>query len=189
MRSAAEARLRAKREDRALSGGAAVRAWSVARWRVGGSGADQRAAVFWFLAFALVAGGYAVLAPVVDDWRSAMRAMTRGLPGGAGGRRRHGRSRPAWGGGRMRARIVGYDTPELFSPRCAAERRRRSGRSRRWRPGCGMRRATEVAFLGHDRYGRTLVDMRLSGQRVARGMVGERHGRRYFGQLRGGWCG
>ena len=48
--------------------------------------------------------------------------------------------------------------------------------------------STEVAFLGRDRYGRTLVDMRLSGQRVAQGMVASGNGRRYVGRLRGGWC-
>ena len=45
-----------------------------------------------------------------------------------------------------------------------------------------------MALLGHDRYGRMLVDMRLSGQRVAQGMVDAGLGRRYFGHLRGGWC-
>ena len=89
----------------------------------------------------------------------------------------------------MRARIVGYDAPELFSPGCAAER----AAAERARAGAGdlgaaTRPATEVAFLGHDRYRRTLVDMRLSGQRVAQGMVGSGNGRRYFGHLRGGWC-
>jgi endonuclease YncB( thermonuclease family) len=48
---------------------------------------------------------------------------------------------------------------------------------------------TEVAFLGRDRYHRALVDMRLDGARVAAGMVEAGHGRRYFGRLRGGWCG
>ena len=46
----------------------------------------------------------------------------------------------------------------------------------------------EVAFLGHDRYRRALVDMRLNGRRVARAMVETGNGRRYFGNLRGGWC-
>ena len=74
----------------------------------------------------------------------------------------------------MRARIVGYDAPELFSPMCEAERvaaERARAVLATW---VRHATATEVAFLGHDRYRRTLVDMRLSGQRVAEGMVGER---------------
>ena len=126
--------------------------------------------VFWFLAFAVLSGGYAVLAPVVDDWRSAMRPMTRdcrvlqvvdgdtvdlGCPGR----------------GTMRARIVGYDTPELFSPQCEAERAAAERAKQVLATWVRHATRTEVAFLGHDRYGRTLVDMRLSGQRVAQGMV------------------
>ena len=152
------------------------------RWRLG---ADQQAAVFWFLAFALLSGAYALLAPVVDDWRAGMRAMTRDcrVAGVVDG---DTVNLACAGKGTLRARIVGYDAPELFSPRCAAERVA-AGRAKQvlgtwvWHA-----TSTEVAFLGRDRYRRTLVDMRLSGQRVAQGMVAS--GRRYFGRLRGGWC-
>jgi endonuclease YncB( thermonuclease family) len=89
----------------------------------------------------------------------------------------------------MRARIVGYDSPELRSPGCEAERAAAVAATRAL--GAWVRRATrvEVAVLGRDRYGRRLVDMRLDGRRVAQGMVEAGHGRRYFGRLRGGWCG
>ena len=154
------------------------------RWR---TAAERYAAVFWLVVFAVASGGYALLAPVVDDWRSGLRAMTRDcrvarvIDGdtvdlSCGGRRT------------LRARIVGYDSPELFSPGCAAElaaaKRARAALKIRVRHAAGV----EVAFLGRDRYGRTLVDMRLGGQRVARGMVESGSGRRYFGHLRSGWC-
>ena len=154
------------------------------RWRLG---ADQRAAVLWFVAFTVASAGYGVLAPLVDDWRSGMRAM-------AGGCRV---SRVIDGdtvdlgcpaAGTVRARIVGYDTPELFSAGCATEREAAERAKQVLATWVWHATSTEVALLGHDRYGRMLVDMRLSGQRVAQGMVDAGLGRRYFGHLRGGWC-
>jgi endonuclease YncB( thermonuclease family) len=146
-----------------------------------------RDATIWAVALAVVAGGYGVAAPVVDDWRSGLRAMSGDcrVAHVVDGDTVDLRCQEA---GTMRARIVGYDSPELYSPRCERERaaaeRARQALASRVRHATG----TEVAFLGHDRYGRALVDMRLSGQRVARGMVESGNGRRYFGSLRGGWC-
>ena len=48
----------------------------------------------------------------------------------------------------MRARIVGYDTPELFSPRCAAERAAAARATQALATWALARDATEVAFLG-----------------------------------------
>jgi endonuclease YncB( thermonuclease family) len=135
----------------------------------------------------VLTGGYAVLAPVVDDWRSGMREMSadcrvaRVIDGdtvdlGCVDR------------GAVRARIVGYDSPELFSPGCAAERAAAEEARRVLVNWARHATSTEVAFLGRDRYDRELVDMRLSGQRVATAMVETGNGRRYFGSLRGGWC-
>ena len=67
------------------------------------------------------------------------------------------------GRGTLRARIVGYDTPELFSPRCAAEPEAAARARQVLATWVWHATSTEVAFLGHDRYGRTLVDMRLTG--------------------------
>lgn len=150
------------------------------RWRV-------RPGVVWFLAFAGISGGHALLVPVVDDWRSGVRVMTRDcrVAGVVDG---DTVDLACAGRGTMRARIVGYDAPELFSPRCAAERvaaerARQALASWAWHAS-----STEVAFLGRDDYGRELVDMRLSGQRVAEGMAEGGYGRRYLGGLRGSWC-
>ena len=43
------------------------------RVRFGPSRSEARAVAFWAAAFVAAAGGYALLAPAVDDWRSAMR--------------------------------------------------------------------------------------------------------------------
>jgi endonuclease YncB( thermonuclease family) len=148
---------------------------------------DVRAAAIWAGLVTLVTLAYGVGAPAVDDWRSARRPMTAGC-----------RVVRVLDGdtldlvcperGWLRARIVGYDSPELFSPRCMAERDAAVMATRVLGTWVRMATKTEVAFLGRDRYGRTLVDMRLSGQRVAREMIASGQGRRYLGGLRGGWC-
>ena len=158
------------------------------RVRFGPSGAEVRAAAFWVAALLALSGGYAALAPVVDDWRSALRPMRadcRVLQVLDGDTLELFCPERGW----LRARIIGYDSPELFSSRCEAERAAAAQATRVL--GTWVRHATriEVAFLGRDRYGRSLVDMRLGGQRVAREMVATGNGRRYFGSLRGGWCG
>ena len=158
------------------------------RVRFGPSRSEAGAAAFWAAAFVAAAGGYALLAPVVDDWRSAMRPMRADcrVPSVLDGDTVElVCPRREW----MRARIVGYDAPELRSARCEAERRAAVAAAEAL--GALVRQAArvEAAVLGRDRYGRRIVDMRLDGERVARGMVVTGHGRRYFGSLRGGWCG
>jgi endonuclease YncB( thermonuclease family) len=160
-------------------------------WRTrvarGAARPDLPAAAFWSIAFVGLTGGYAVLAPVVDDWRSGLREMTadcrvvRVIDGDTVDLACAGR-------GAVRARIVGYDSPELFSPGCDAERAAAEEARRVLENWVRRSAGTEVAFLGSDRYDRRLVDMRLSGQRVATAMVEAGNGRRYFGSLRGGWC-
>lgn len=88
-----------------------------------------------------------------------------------------------------RGRLVGFDTPEVFSPACPAE----------WRAGVAatiaLRRAIwsagriETEDLGEDRYGRRLVRLRLDGEDVSDWMVEAGHARVYDGGRREGWCG
>ncbi len=148
---------------------------------------DTRAAAVWAGLIVVAALGHGLLAPALDDWRSARRPMT---PGCRVARVLDGDTVDLFcpERGWLRARIIGYDSPELFSPRCMAERDAAVHATRVLGTWVRMATSTEVAFLGHDRYRRTLVDMRLSGQRVARAMVASGNGRRYFGGLRGGWC-
>lgn len=87
-----------------------------------------------------------------------------------------------------RARILGYDTPEKYAPKCldeflAAER-----------PGWALRTLIqkadqiEITHQGSDQYGRTLVVVTLDGLDVARAMIRAGHARQYAGGLRGSWC-
>ena len=146
----------------------------------------MQAALFWIAAFALFSGGYALLAPAVDDRMSSMRAMrsdcrmVRAIDGDTVDLACPGR-------GTMRVRIVGYDAPELFSPMCEAEHAAALRATQALR-NLARQTPVEVGFQGHDRYGRWLADMRLGGQRVATAMVKSGNGRRYFGSLRGSWC-
>ena len=168
--------------------------WWRWRWRRV-VGADTRAAIFWLLAFAVLSGGSALLVPIMaerqgrqDDTRSAARTMTRDcrVSGVVDG---DTVNLACVGRGTVRARVVGYDTPELFSPQCDAEAAAAARAKQALALWVWHATSTEVAFLDErDDYGRELVDMRLSGQRVAAGMVEGGYGRRYHGGPREGWC-
>jgi endonuclease YncB( thermonuclease family) len=146
-----------------------------------------RHALIWGAVTAGLAGGFAVFAPMVDDLRSDMREMRRDcsvvrvIDGDTLDLSCPGR-------GTERARITGYDAPELFSAGCDAERAAADQARRVLENWTRNAYPLEVAFTGRDRYDRALVDMRLGGSRVAAAMVEAGHGRRYFGALRGGWC-
>lgn len=87
------------------------------------------------------------------------------------------------------ARLVGFDTPELFSPRCATEKSAAERARRALSAMIGA--ADDVAFVreGEDRYGRGLVRLYLDGKPVSRAMIDAGHARPYNGGSRGGWCG
>lgn len=87
-----------------------------------------------------------------------------------------------------RARIVGYDTPEKYAPKCVGEflAAERAG----WALRTLIQKAgqIEIAHQGSDQYGRSLVVMTLDGLDVARAMIRAGHARQYAGGLRGSWC-
>lgn len=89
----------------------------------------------------------------------------------------------------VRARITGYDAPEVFSPGCAAEAI--AGQRATW----ALRRALlgardiQITGRGRDKYDRPLVQLRLDGADVSANMIRAGHGRAYQGGRRGGWCG
>jgi micrococcal nuclease len=139
-------------------------------------------AIVW-LVFAAIAG---LMAPALDDGRSRLRTMEGGCEVA---RVIDGDTVDLVCDGRRakRARITGFDAPELFSPQCPAEEKAaRAARDALARMVQG--RPVEVAHLGEDKYRRALIDMRVGDDRVATRMVAEGHGRRYLGGLRGGWC-
>ena len=87
-----------------------------------------------------------------------------------------------------RERLLGFDTPEKYSPNCVAELV--AAEKATWGLRTMILRAerVEIAHQGADRYGRALVRLTLDGQDVARAMVKAGHARAYGGGLRGSWC-
>lgn len=90
--------------------------------------------------------------------------------------------------GLVRARLVGFDAPEVFSPKCAHEAWR--GQAATWelrRLLFNAKTATYV-FQGLDRYGRSLVSVFLDGKSLALSMVRSGHAVKYDGGARKNWC-
>lgn len=86
------------------------------------------------------------------------------------------------------ARILGYDSPEKYAPKCLGEflAAERAG----WALRTLIRKADRivVAHEGVDTNGRTQVRMTLDGVDAARAMIRTGHARAFGGGLRGSWC-
>ena len=87
------------------------------------------------------------------------------------------------------ARLTGYDTPEIYSPRCPGELW--SGLVATWALRGRISSAEEVriVFEGRDRYDRRLAALFLDGANASRLMIEAGHARPYDGGRREGWCG
>ena len=90
--------------------------------------------------------------------------------------------------GMQSARLLGFDTPEKFSPKCVAEFAAAERASWALRTMIQKADRLELWHEGVDRYGRALVRLELDGQDVAERMIRAGHGRRYGGGPRGSWC-
>lgn len=87
------------------------------------------------------------------------------------------------------ARLLGFDTPEKFSPKCLDEMVKAEKAA--WALRVMLMRADrlELSREGEpDRYGRSLVRLVVDGEDVARRMIKDGHARTYGGGLRGSWC-
>jgi micrococcal nuclease len=86
------------------------------------------------------------------------------------------------------ARLLGFDTPEKYAPKCVDEfvAAERAG----WHLRALIQRADRLVLRheGRDQYGRVLVRLELDGVDVARTMVQDGFARTYGGGLRGSWC-
>lgn len=93
------------------------------------------------------------------------------------------------GDGLRSARLLGFDTPEIFAPKCPSEVMRGLAATYylRWQ----LWSAGQISTVrkGEDRYGRALTTLLLDGENVARRMVKSSHARPYDGGQRDGWCG
>ena len=93
------------------------------------------------------------------------------------------------GGAEDRVRLMGFDTPEVFSPGCAAEKARGDAATRALRAMIARAGRIDFSFRGRDRYDRRLAVLRLDGRDVAATMIAAGHARAYGGGRRDGWCG
>lgn len=92
------------------------------------------------------------------------------------------------GRGNEKARLLGYDTPETFSPRCLSEYAK--GVRAAWALRLKLLSAERVTLVrqGEDRYGRALVFVGLDNAPLARTMIEAGHARAYRGGARPNWC-
>ena len=87
-----------------------------------------------------------------------------------------------------RTRLLGFDTPEKFSPGCVGEFT--AALKAEWALRRAILDATELRVeMGRlDRFERRLASLMLDGQDVANLMIASGHARAYQGGLREGWC-
>ena len=92
------------------------------------------------------------------------------------------------GRGFVTARLLGFDTPEVYSPECISEWW--AGTKASWALSHHLWFANDVrmVFSGTDRYGRDLATLFIEGQNVSSRMIEGGHARAYAGGKRGGWC-
>ncbi len=92
------------------------------------------------------------------------------------------------GRGFLKARLLGYDTPEIYSPKCIGEWW--AGTKATW----ALRRLlwnaseTKLVLSGTDRYQRRLGTLFVDGRNVSRIMIDAGDARAYSGGKRAGWC-
>ncbi|MES2815570.1 MAG: thermonuclease family protein [Pseudomonadota bacterium] len=91
--------------------------------------------------------------------------------------------------GMVSARILGFDTPEKYAPRCLGEFVAAEQAS--WALRTMIQKADRISLAqeGTDQYGRSLVKLEIDGVDVGRLMIRAGHARQYGGGLRGSWCG
>jgi len=86
------------------------------------------------------------------------------------------------------ARLLGFDTPEKYAPKCAGELLAAERASWALRTLIQQADRLSLTHSGTDQYGRALVRLELDGQDVAGLMVRKGLARRYGGGPRGSWC-
>ena len=84
---------------------------------------------------------------------------------------------------------MGFDTPEVFSPKCDAELALGNRATQALERRVNASREVQVAFHGTDRYGRRLARLSLDGTDVAQPLIAAGLARPYDGGRRAGWCG
>lgn len=90
--------------------------------------------------------------------------------------------------GKVKARLLGFDTPEVYSPGCSKELAAGHEATAILRQILRSGPITAARFEGHDRYGRDLVRLEVGGQDVGRQMIGSGDAVPYSGGRSPDWC-
>ena len=91
--------------------------------------------------------------------------------------------------GNQRYRLVGYDTPETWTPRCAFEQALGEAASDRARELVSKAGIVDFVILpGRDKYDRGLASIYIRGVDLGEMLIGEGLARPYNGGRRGSWC-
>lgn len=92
------------------------------------------------------------------------------------------------GRGLQKTRLKGFDTPEVFSPKCLSEWQ--AGIAATWYLRRILLSANKLAvgFAGTDRYGRALATIATDAGPISGQMIAAGYGRPYSGGERQGWC-
>ncbi len=157
-----------------------------------GASRSRRGPEFWLKAAMALAALLLVVLPFVAD---AVNAALRPVSGPRGDCRIlsviDGDTVLLWCAGDRpeRARLTGFDTPELFSPGCPSEYV--AAERAKWALRAMIFAADKIRVTpgGRDRYDRLLAAVTLDGVALADRMVAGGHARRYDGGRRRGWCG
>ncbi len=88
----------------------------------------------------------------------------------------------------VRGRLLGFDAPEVYSPRCLKEYARGVAATQRLRWEIWKARDVKTIGFREDRYGRRLVTLFLDGTNASDIMVQSGVARRYSGAIGQGWC-
>ena len=146
---------------------------------------------FYLRAVILVSGLALVVVPLLSDGSLALlRPITAGAENCRVVRVIDGDTVDFWcsSAGVQRARLVGFDAPELFSPGCTGELI--AAQKAKWAlrhlllTGGSLR----MSLGALDKYDRRLVTVWVNGQPLAKAMIAGGFARKYGGEARKTWC-
>ena len=92
-------------------------------------------------------------------------------------------------GQRHKVRLLGYDTPEIYSPKCQAEKTMGLRATRVMEGLVASGPVTDVTFKGQDRYGRDLAWVEIGGRDVTTQMLASGLAVVYVPRQKPDWCG
>lgn len=93
------------------------------------------------------------------------------------------------GHGDHRTRLMGYDTPEIYHPKCAAEKKAGEAETRMMKTLVASGPVTRDRVVGKDRYGRDLAWVAIGGKDVSATMLKTPWALPYSGHAHPDWCG